>query len=139
MNRLVLIGNGFDLAHDLKTSYADFIYWYWKRRVTRLHEEKSDTSDDILCTLEVIGEIWSTFYWQQASSFNRAEGKDIYKFLNKYKDKFTIRYTTFFGNIHKSIETNGWVDIENEYYKLLEHFSIENYSEEEIRKLNNQL
>ena len=32
MNRLVLIGNGFDLAHDLKTSYADFIDWYWDRR-----------------------------------------------------------------------------------------------------------
>lgn len=25
MNRLVLIGNGFDLAHGLKTSYADLL------------------------------------------------------------------------------------------------------------------
>lgn len=25
MNRLVIIGNGFDLAHRLKTSYMDFI------------------------------------------------------------------------------------------------------------------
>lgn len=25
MNRFVLIGNGFDLAHGLKTSYADFV------------------------------------------------------------------------------------------------------------------
>jgi len=24
MNKLVLIGNGFDLAHSLKTSYSDF-------------------------------------------------------------------------------------------------------------------
>lgn len=29
MNRLVLIGNGFDLAHDLKTSYKDFIKHLW--------------------------------------------------------------------------------------------------------------
>lgn len=28
MNRLILIGNGFDLAHGLKTSYKDFIFWY---------------------------------------------------------------------------------------------------------------
>ncbi|WP_343533946.1 AbiH family protein [Pedobacter sp.] len=28
MNRLILIGNGFDLAHGLKTSYKDFIIWY---------------------------------------------------------------------------------------------------------------
>lgn len=25
MNRLVIIGNGFDMAHGLKTSYMDFI------------------------------------------------------------------------------------------------------------------
>ena len=25
MNRIILIGNGFDLAHGLRTSYADFI------------------------------------------------------------------------------------------------------------------
>jgi hypothetical protein len=31
MNRLVIIGNGFDMAHGLKTSYMDFINWYWER------------------------------------------------------------------------------------------------------------
>ena len=29
MNRIILVGNGFDLAHGLKTSYSDFINWYW--------------------------------------------------------------------------------------------------------------
>ena len=33
MNRIVLIGNGFDLAHGLKTSYRDFIYDYWEQTV----------------------------------------------------------------------------------------------------------
>lgn len=28
MNRIILIGNGFDLAHRLPTSYADFIRGY---------------------------------------------------------------------------------------------------------------
>ena len=28
MNRIILIGNGFDLAHGLPTSYADFIRGY---------------------------------------------------------------------------------------------------------------
>lgn len=28
MNRLILLDNGFDLAHGLKTSYKDFIFWY---------------------------------------------------------------------------------------------------------------
>lgn len=29
MNRIILIGNGFDLAHGLKTKYNDFIDNYW--------------------------------------------------------------------------------------------------------------
>src|SRR3546814_18917196 len=28
MNRLILIGNGFDLAHGSSTGYNDFIKWY---------------------------------------------------------------------------------------------------------------
>lgn len=63
----------------------------------------------------------------------------MYHFLNKHKDKFIIRHTALFANIHQSIDTKGWVDIENEYYKLLEHFSIVNYSTKEIEKLNYQL
>lgn len=36
MNRLVIIGNGFDMAHGLKTSYMDFINWYWDQCIARL-------------------------------------------------------------------------------------------------------
>ena len=36
MNRLIIVGNGFDLAHGLKTSYADFIDWYFKKVVEQL-------------------------------------------------------------------------------------------------------
>jgi len=32
MNRIILIGNGFDLAHGLKTSYRDFIDDFWKQK-----------------------------------------------------------------------------------------------------------
>lgn len=31
MNRLLLIGNGFDIAHGLKTRYEIFIDWYWEQ------------------------------------------------------------------------------------------------------------
>lgn len=31
MNRIILIGNGFDLAHNLPTSYKDFINHYWEQ------------------------------------------------------------------------------------------------------------
>ncbi len=38
MNRLILIGNGFDLSHGLKTSYNDFIFWYMKKALTESYD-----------------------------------------------------------------------------------------------------
>ncbi len=35
MNKLILIGNGFDLAHGLKTSYRDFLPWYLNDLIAR--------------------------------------------------------------------------------------------------------
>jgi hypothetical protein len=33
MNRIILVGNGFDLAHDLKTSYQDFLLDFYKSKL----------------------------------------------------------------------------------------------------------
>ena len=51
MNRLVIIGNEFDMAHALKTSYKDFINWYWERRIDVFAGNTSKVSDDCLCKL----------------------------------------------------------------------------------------
>ena len=49
MNRIVLIGNGFDLAHGLPTRYEDFINWYWEQRVRNFNGNLSNTDTDCLC------------------------------------------------------------------------------------------
>ena len=140
MNRLVLIGNGFDLAHGLHTSYKDFIYWYWKQRVTGLHDVAFTLSDDPLCELEISnGQTWSVFYFQNSMYLKQAKGEELYKFLTNRRDAFRIGYTPFFGNIHKALETKRWVDIENEYYSLLTEFAIRSKSEKEVVQLNQQL
>ena len=49
MNRIVLIGNGFDLAHGLNTSYKHFICWYlnqWGNHL--LHGIGKEVSDGLL-------------------------------------------------------------------------------------------
>lgn len=51
MNRLVIIGNGFDMAHGLKTSYMDFINWYWDQRVDGFVGNTRQLSEDCLCKL----------------------------------------------------------------------------------------
>jgi len=38
MNKLILVGNGFDLAHGLPTKYADFIDDFWKNLYDRKDE-----------------------------------------------------------------------------------------------------
>ena len=67
MNRLVIIGNGFDLAHGLKTSYMDFINWYWEQRLDSLLTEHTPISQDCLCKLEIKNTndcaTWSNFFF----------------------------------------------------------------------------
>ena len=53
MNRLVIIGNGFDIAHGLKTSYMDFINWYWEQTLNSLTLEKTPISKDSLCEFKI--------------------------------------------------------------------------------------
>lgn len=38
LKAIIFIGNGFDLAHGLKTRYEDFIDWYWTKRVKEFRE-----------------------------------------------------------------------------------------------------
>ena len=53
MNRLVLIGNGFDLAHRLKTSYMDFINWYWAQWGKRLLTSNNAVESDEFCSFSL--------------------------------------------------------------------------------------
>jgi Bacteriophage abortive infection AbiH len=47
---LIILGNGFDLAHDLKTSYNDFILWYLNYCLRTLNDinNNSHYSDTLL-------------------------------------------------------------------------------------------
>jgi len=39
MNRILLIGNGFDLAHGLNTSYKHFIDNFWERKTRDVYNK----------------------------------------------------------------------------------------------------
>ena len=54
MNRIILIGNGFDLAHGLPTSYKDFINWYWNKWIERLKVSYKSIEKDELCAFEIV-------------------------------------------------------------------------------------
>ena len=50
MNRIILIGNGFDLAHGLKTGYTNFIEWYWEYWGHRFLRRQGKAESDGLCS-----------------------------------------------------------------------------------------
>ncbi len=141
MNRLVIIGNGFDLAHGLKTRYEDFINWYWDQRVSEF-SKAINISKDCLCTFEIEQPYtWYGFYNQLISPLGKPKGKDIIERVleGQYGVKMKHSFSPFFSNIIKSIETKGWVDIENEYYHLLTKYAINEPSPTELSDLNAQL
>lgn len=128
MNRLIIIGNGFDMAHGLKTSYKDFINWYMNQRVQNLTKEKTNKSGDCLCSFIIKPEAYDYkdekeySCWKDLAhnkQLNTKKGKDVIQFFQKELNYITILYSPFLETILQSIETKGWVDIENDYYQLL--------------------
>ena len=63
MNRIILIGNGFDLAHGLPTSYADFIRGYNITLKLGLLVNMSDMMVYVLSIFLIrrIGKPWNSF------------------------------------------------------------------------------
>lgn len=140
MNRIVLIGNGFDKAHGLQTGYEDFINWYWDTRVRGFLGNRTNSSADCLCVFECHPQdSWNSYYYNNVSYFNKQTGKEIIESILKEQDKYIVTFSPFFERISKSIETKGWVDIENEYYELLIQYSLKEDDEAKVKDLNKQL
>lgn len=148
MNRLVIVGNGFDMAHGLKTSYKDFINWYWDKRVDSFAFNTSRVSEDCLCKLTIIEntntKCWNELAFQNAyfrdEQGNRTcSGYDVLNEIQRHPDIFSIDCTPFFRTILQSIETKGWVDIENDYYQLLKRTTGSDNCDYTVKELNDQL
>lgn len=148
MNRLVIIGNGFDLAHGLKTRYEDFINWYWDKRVDDFVGNTTNVSEDCLCKLTIKESsnisCWNVFafeysYFKDFRGNRTSLGYDVIKEIRNRPDIFDVESTQFFQAILHSIETKGWVDIENDYYDLLIKYAKEESPKEKIDELNKQL
>lgn len=135
MNILV-IGNGFDLAHGLPTKYTDFLDW---------------VNDIFLLT----GDYW----WQESYL-----GKKVLKYINTYLDKqdFFVKNTDAFYafrySVHlkeriailirdnfwllyflesKKLLKESWVDFEYEILNVIQIIQklIENNNQEKIEKI----
>lgn len=147
MNRLVIIGNGFDIAHGLKTRYLDFINWYWDQRVDSFIGDTSNVSEDCLCKLTIRfpnRTCWNTFsfrnsYFKDSQGNRTISGSEVIHQLRNNPECYGVECSEFFTNILKSIERKGWVDIENDYYQLLKKYISSPQCDYRVSELNLQL
>ena len=103
MNKLVIIGNGFDLAHGLKTSYSDFVLWY-VNKIFKRHDSPKD--EDLI-------KIISNLVCEEFESLSQVKERyHISNFELIFKDYF-------FKSVYDNACEKRWVDIELEYYKQL--------------------
>ncbi|MCC8358929.1 AbiH family protein [Salinimicrobium sediminilitoris] len=129
MNRIILIGNGFDLAHEMKTTYKDFLDNYWEEVIALIKKSpqgRKFENDEVIINKSPSGFLSGNSYNDLKATLKDFKEDIIFK--NKFLEKITEK-----SNIE------SWVDVENEYYSLLKDIykkngnALKNYS---ISQLN---
>lgn len=153
MNRLMIIGNGFDLAQGMKTDYHSFILHYIKSCFQ--HALTRQAYKDVLGEVEgyrhVHGPDINNFtsieefeYFLRSDGFNFSflgEDNDNWNDAPRQRFVWSIQ-NDFFSRLITKCSHLRWVDIENEYYRELKRIMfIEDADEKEkaLKELNNGL
>jgi hypothetical protein len=115
MHNLLIIGNGFDLAHDLPTSYGHFI----KYMLEEIVNDPQKYKDIIEITPSVINSV-----------------DDFYNYLTT--EHHMIFNNIFFRTFCKNYHNNDWSDIESLYYSELSNIGKTDSPYQSPKKLNNE-
>jgi len=136
---MILIGNGFDLAHNLETSYQQFINWLCKKNNTAYNEHIKSSKDKFV----VEGMIT---YTPPIDSVARAIPKQLINIkpvdgmiLSEDETHWIVQTkydNLFLKEIIRNYIKKSWVDIEEEYYKLLKNTINNHSSDYSIENLN---
>ena len=133
MNRIIIVGNGFDLAHGLKTKYEDFINWYWEKTWKYLQNYVPIVFDDGLCYIESEPNSYAIYNYFRNSILS----SEICNYVVSLKKNFNhikrVDVSPLLVRISQSVETKGWVDIEADYYAMLVECKGK---KDELEKLN---
>jgi hypothetical protein len=117
MNRLVIIGNGFDLAHGLPTSYKDFIDDYWENVIGEC-KNKNIYDDDFFSLKLRMGSMGPQGRYELA---NDVKCYNTLKTFTVKNNKYCTKEfkNQFFLLLSDVTTLENWVDIENLYYLIL--------------------
>ncbi|MEN5058883.1 AbiH family protein [Sphingobacterium kitahiroshimense] len=143
MNKLIIVGNGFDIHNKLPTKYTDFIIWYLTKCIESSIQSDGKFTD--LIELKYNKVSMSTDY-KKVTDF-----KDIalwfieeFNFEPRNRSRHFIKddvvfdfHVTSKSDLFLSLMTHqlerNWVDIEMTYYKILKQcLSLYNISDKEV-------
>lgn len=139
MNRLIIIGNGFDLAHGIKTSYKDFIAHYFSDAMSCLY--LSNGYQDELIEIKV--KRGQSFYHDYLNPITPENSINFIKHILTENTILDLRFKSkLLKNSFEKIDELNWVDLEIEYFNTLlatKHAFKSNNELAEIQKINQQL
>lgn len=126
INRVIIIGNGFDLAHDLKTSYHDFLLNYFKECIinalNNLYQNTNHPFNKYFCHEDELIEIkinYNNSKEYYASLLSKVENISEFKeFIKQQRIEISYYFEILKKGVEKLLEYN-WVDFEIEYFKEL--------------------
>jgi hypothetical protein len=139
MNRLVLIGNGFDLAHGMKTRYADFILWCVQQAF-----KGAEIGTKFQHPLMTVERSTAIILNDNSSQINSLDDFMPYYQETEVTRPITFIYrwmipNSFIRHLILDCQRCGWVDIENEFYaeliKIQQLKDLKN-KEESLEELN---
>lgn len=133
-NRLVLIGNGFDKALGLATSYDEFILDYLKKTIKKDLENRSKVNG--LISLNIQGEFNPQLkekYLLKIESITTS--KDLVRYIESI-GIISYKYVFFKDLINQYVNAR-WVDIEQFYYETLKREFQIYKNPHKVKSLNN--
>ena len=137
MNRIILIGNGFDLAHNLPTGYRDFMDWYWRGFAKKIYDEGVLSAyEDCLVKFKIGNTKMFCSLTSPDKELNSSGNIEAYIKKCDYSALKLIFKNDFWKHISAKVHLETWLDIENEYYILLKSYlNVENRNAL-VKKLN---
>lgn len=116
MNRLIIVGNGFDKAHGLETGYNDFLFDYLKKIVSDF------VTTGILGKNKVLFKSEPRFKVAMLSKYSHrkiSSPEELKTLIKELHDDNYLKMQGFLQRIYQNFSSKKWVDIELDYFDAI--------------------
>ncbi len=126
MNKLIIIGNGFDRAHGLNTDYGSFVKWYLLNAIKTLQKGIETVYEDMLIKIHYPGGYKGNYSHDDIENLDLKNVIHFFQHMTEDADKNTYPRnglkknikSYLFLQIYNKVSLN-WVDVESEYFNTL--------------------